>query len=855
MKKLLKRLLCLMLSVLVLSSITAGSELSASAQTSGSFEYTVLYDGTAEITGYTGSEAALIIPSEIEGYTVTSIGDSAFNYCDSLTEVTIPDNVTSIGTYAFEDCDSLTNINVDSNNSNYSSLYGVLFNKDQTKLIQYPKGKKETIYVIPDSVISIENQAFEGCVSLTSVIIGNGVTSIGDRAFSGCNSLTEITITDSVTSIGKWAFWLCENLISVTIGNGVTSIGDSAFYECYSLTEISIPDSVTSIGNSVFYDCGRLTKVTIGNGVTSIGNSMFYNCGRLTKITIGSSVTSIEYQAFLSCDSLTEITIPNSVSSITAMAFSGCDSLTDVYYYGTEEEWNNISVGNYNDELFNATIHFEMESTPANPAFEYIVLEDGTAEITGYTGSAAELVIPSEIDGYAVTSIMESALYDCTSLTSVTIPSSITDIGYQAFGHCMNLTEINVEDGNEKYCSVDGVLFSKDKKTIVSYPAGKTQTTYSIPENVDSIDRYAFRDNAYLESVSVPDGVTSIGTSAFESCTSLSDISLPESIVSVGVDAIYNTAYFNDDSNWEDDVLYVDNVLFLALDSIHGKYEIKDGTTVIVGSAFDNCNYLTDVVIPDSVTGIPGGMFVSCKGLQSVTIPETVTEIGTSAFAECSSLTDIYFGGSENQWNRITVATSNEVLNNITIHFDKESLFETEDAETGITVSEEVSETLPDDTHLVVEQVSDISNSVTYDITLEKGGEQIQPNGSVTVKIPVPEGMDGNACKVYRQETDYTYTDMNAIYQDGYMVFTTDHFSRYILTTGDPSDLEVMLGDVTGEGIVDAADAVMIQRYDAGLIDLTARQLQSADVTGDGTVDAADAARIQRYDAGLLLQL
>ena len=492
-----------------------------------------------------------------------------------------------------------------------------------------------------------------------------------------------------------------------------------------------------------------------------------------------------------------------------------------------------------------------ISETPPEQAFEYIVLEDGTAQITDYTGSETELVIPSEIDGHTVTSLRESALYHSPSLVSVSIPETVTDIGYKAFGHCMNLTDINVADGNENYCSVDGVLFSKDKKMIVSYPAGKTQTAYSIPEGVENISSYAFRDNEYLESITIPDGVTSIGTSAFESCTSLADISFPESVVSVGVDAVYNTAYFKDDSNWVDSVLYVDHVLIMALDSIQGKYEIRDGTKVIVGSAFDDCRGLTEVVIPDSVTTIVPAMFINCTGLQSVTIPETVTEIGAFAFDGCSVLTDVYFEGSESQWNRISVATGNEVLNNITIHFGKDSLLEVEDGESGVTVAEDALEVLPGNTELVVEKVSETTTGVSYNISLQKNGEEIQPNGTVTVKIPVPEGMDGNACKVYRQESDGSYTDMNAVYQDGYMVFTTDHFSRYILTTAELGESEILYGDANGDGSIDMKDVVLLRKYMANYNYDTESSSEvvepGADANGDGSIDMKDVVLLRKY--------
>ena len=297
---------------------------------------------------------------------VTSIGDSAFEYCDSLTSVTIGNSVTSIGDRAFRYCDSLTSINVNANNKYYSSVDGVLFNKNKTELIQYPIGNKRNSYTIPDSVTSIGDWAFYYCESLTSVTIPDSVTSIGEYAFAWCDSLTSITIPDSVTSIGDEAFTHCYSLTSInvntnnkyyssvdgvlfnknkteliqypignkrnsyTIPDSVTSIGAYAFEYCESLTSVTIPDSVTSIGNSAFADCYSLTSITIPDSVTSIGEDAFADCDSLTSITIPDSVTSIGEYAFASCDSLTSVTIPDSVTSIGSYAFWYCTSLSSV---------------------------------------------------------------------------------------------------------------------------------------------------------------------------------------------------------------------------------------------------------------------------------------------------------------------------------------------------------------------------------------------------------------------------------------------------------------------------------------------------------------------------------------------
>ena len=612
-------------------------------------------DGVAGIYYYTFS-GCISLESITIPDSVTEIGNGAFGGCTSLKSITIPNRVTSIGIGAFNDCASLTEINVTTGNQNYISANGVLYNKDKTAIICYPAGKKDKNYTITDGAMSIGYRTFYGCTNLTSITIPNGVTSIGSSAFENCTSLASITIPNGVTSIGSSTFENCTSLASITIPDSVTSIDWRAFGGCESLTSITIPDSVTEIGFSVFEGCASLTSITIPNSVTSIGENTFVGCTSLKSITIPDSVTSIEWSAFSGCASLTSITIPNSVTSIGDYAFKDCTSLKSITIPNGVTDISEQTFSGCTS-LISITIPDSVTSIGESTFYDCtnltsITIPDSVTSIgdSAFNGctSLTSIAIPD-----SVTSIGEWAFENCTSLTSIAIPSSVTEIGsyYNDFVGCTSLTAINVAAENQNYVSVNGVLFNKDKTTIICYPAGKKDKNYKIPDGVTWIGDSAFEGCTSLASITIPDSVTWIRDSAFNGCASLTSITIPNSVTRI--DYIFsgctsltaiNVAAENQSYVSVNGVLCNKDkttVICYPAGKKDENYKIPDGVTWIGDSAFEDCISLTSITIPDSVTSIGVLALKGCTSLTSITIPDSVTEIGSGAFEDCVNLTNI----------------------------------------------------------------------------------------------------------------------------------------------------------------------------------------------------------------------
>ena len=452
-----------------------------------------------------------------------------------------------------------------------------------------------------------------------------------------------VIIKNGVTSIGDYAFHNSRYLTSVTIPASVTSIGNHAFHNCPSLTSVTIPASVTSIGISVFNGCESLTSVTIPNGVTSIGGWMFYGCSSLTRVTIPNSVTSIGNSVFEDCTSLTSVTIPNSVTSIGYSAFSGCSALTDVYYDGYGIDW--LALGRHSEISNSATVHFKdnlYDKGTCGTNVNWVMTGDGTPTISGkgrisnydYNNSApwakCSAYIKCVVIKPGVRGIGDYAFHDCSSLTSVTIPNSVTSIEICTFSSCTSLTHVTIPN------SVTSI-------GVLAFEYCKSLTSVTIPNSVTSIGVLAFKGCTSLKSVTIPNSVTSIEYYAFEDCSSLTRVTIPNSVTSIGSWAFSGCS---------------------ALTSV----TIPNSVTGIGGGAFENCTSLTSVKLPSALQWIDPETFSNCTALTSVTIPKSVTGIGEKAFYYCDSLTDVYYGGTKADWKKITIKTGNEDLQNAKLH-------------------------------------------------------------------------------------------------------------------------------------------------------------------------------------------
>ena len=514
-----------------------------------------------------------------------SIGYDAFQDCTSLTSITIPDSVTEIESYAFSGCTSLRTINFP---KSHVLLWDNVF-ENTAWLDNQPDGAVylgSTLY------------KFKGTVPKnTTWKVKAGTTAIAPCAFEGQENLSLISLPDGLISIGAQCFMGCSNLRTVSIPETVTYLGSEVFNGCSSLTSVNIPPLLKSISESLFFECSSLASITIPESITSIHGNAFYRCSSLKDVKLPSGLKSLDSCAFGNCSSLRSITIPSGIKTIPFGLLFGCKNLKSVSLPNGLE-------------------------TIEQCAFWYCPV-------------LSSVTLPGTL-----TEIQNDAFKDCSALTSITIPKKVTSLSSSAFPGCDHLKSISVQQDNPTYTSVNGIVYSKDKKTLVLCPNGKTGSV-TILSGVTTIGDSAFCNCTGLTSIILPTSLTSIKSDAFSYCTSLKKLTIPNGVKEFGS--------CNGCTNLES-VTIPDSVTWMEYGTFADCTNLKSvvlskNVSSIPSSCFFGCTSLTSVKLPNKLTEINNYAFSGCSALKSITIPSTVTRIGSGAFYECSGLTSITIPG------------------------------------------------------------------------------------------------------------------------------------------------------------------------------------------------------------------
>ena len=607
---------------------------------------------------------------------VTTIADGSFTDCTGLESVTIGKGCTSVTASAFTRNVNLVKFDVSEDNESYTSVDGVLYNKEKTAVVCYPKSLSGE-YVIPDTVTSIEKAAFENCNKLTKITIGSGVETVNPYAFNQCNLLATVVFKDSDTAnkkICERAFYYCGSLTEVDFGNAVTSIGDYAFTICSKIKSLEFPDSLTSIGqfafspytdrtggtykesnlesvkfgtglktigNYAFYDDRKISKLEFtGDNLTSIGSYAFYENFALEELSLSGNNATIGDYAFYACNKLKAINLKSGIKSIGAYAFRNCEAVDDIKLCSGLETI-------YAYAFYNCT------------GIKTITLPDTLTQIA-YSAfercsSLQSIVIPDNVKG-----IYENTFTSCKSLKSVSIGKNCATIAPTAFSSTTALEKITVSADNEKYSSVDGALLNKEKTSIILYPKSKSGE-FVIPDTVTSIADRAFSSCPNLTKITIGANVESVGAYAFSECIALTDVVFKDSTIdkkTIGNYAFYNCRALSN-INFGNAVTSIGDYAFVMTESLTsiefpdslvriGNYAFSPYSNGYGGSYIEyTTSNLENIKFGSGIKTIGKQAFYKNEKLKSIDLTgSNLTLIDTGAFQNCISLIEINLSGN-----------------------------------------------------------------------------------------------------------------------------------------------------------------------------------------------------------------
>lgn len=793
---------------------------------------------TAPWYEHRNSIVTLVINSKVE-----SIGDYAFYDCENLKTVRKDESLTSVGNYAFKNCINLTCLGC-----------GI---SDFVGEEAFYNCQSFSFNGLVLSTNNIGNRAYSNCTGITRLFLEfSDGTTLGEGIFSGCTGLIEVSFSNSY-STGDYTFDGCTNLKEVSAVY-VDSIGKYAFKNCTALEDINLGYYKYAIDEGAFYNCDGLKSISTPLSPHAeksyIGKYAFYDCDNLETVYIYTFVTDVGGSAFESCDKLTTVNLCEYIKYIEPKAFYNCPNLTDIYYADDDEAWADVIVGDDNDALTKATMHYtflnaEDVSGTWGDNLTWHLTQKGVLTISGtgpmYDPVEDEVSMSMPWKGRAITKVIiedgvtsistaafSNVVHDYDDLTEVVIPNTVTHIGSNAFAFC-NIERIDIPDS---------------VKTIgsVAFANCTNLAEIKIGANVESIGESAFYGSAELTDIFVdknnnnyisvdgilfnkeqtelicypakkpgdvyviPERVKSLGAGAFANNSTLKKVVMHDGITVIPGSAFYQCVAL-EEINIPKTVTHIGSSAFKVCIKLK-RVIIPDGVTIIAGSTFDNCHSLEYVDLGNSVTEVRNKAFQTCKALTTMVIPKTLT-INEGAFGLTKEIKDVYYNGSEEEWAASELC-DDSAFASATIHYN--CIF---DVTLKCTFN--------------YDEVYNDSDKVLIEVSLEEE--------SGTTRLVV-----GGEQLYYSQQRDM-YVGIV-----GWAYICDDTVSDVIIAKAAPASF--IYGNVDGDNnyedideAVDTSDLQALKLALKGIKPLTGANLVAGDVDGDSLVDGSDLQAMKLY--------